>query len=36
VVVLVDQPGGNVLGLATLPDLLRAEVADADDGTGLA
>ena len=33
IVVLVDQPGGRILGLVTLHDLLRAEVAIAKDAT---
>jgi CIC family chloride channel protein len=33
-VVVLDQPGGKVLGLVTLHDLLRAEVAIAKEGIG--
>jgi CIC family chloride channel protein len=34
IVILVDQPDGKVLGLLTLHDLLRAQVAMADGGPG--
>jgi CIC family chloride channel protein len=34
IVVVLDQPDGRILGLVTLHDLLRAEVALAKDGTG--
>jgi CIC family chloride channel protein len=34
IVVILDQPDGRILGLVTLHDLLRAEVALAKDGTG--
>jgi CIC family chloride channel protein len=33
-VIVVDQPGGNVLGLVTLHDLLRAQVEKTGDGEG--
>ena len=34
-VVMVDRPGGQVLGVVTLHDVLRAEAAMAEAGGGL-